>query len=125
VLRTRIGFYGMKIRIPGTNAEDYYDTASDRGLIAYPNGGTTSPQQGDILCSNGGTHGHVAIVRVVTADSIHVIHQNWANTAADNDKTISMSVSDGHYTVSGFSGSYPVQGWIRKPGGTIIPSPPT
>jgi parallel beta-helix repeat protein len=114
--------YGMEIRIPGTNAEDYYDTASDRGLIAYPNGGTTSPQPGDILCSNGGTHGHVAIVREVTADSIHVIHQNWANTAADNDKTISMSVSGGHCTVSGFSGSYPVQGWLRKPGGiTRIP----
>jgi parallel beta-helix repeat protein len=32
-----------------------------------------------------------------------------------------MSVSDGHYTVSGFSSNYPVQGWIRKQGGTIIP----
>jgi len=111
--------YGMGIRIPGTNAEDYYDTASDRGLVAYPNGGTTSPQPEDILCSNGGTLGHVAIVREVTADSVHVIHQNWANTEADNDKTISMSVSDGHYTVSGFSGSYPVQGWLRKPTETI------
>jgi len=107
--------YGMEIRIPGTNAEDYYDTASDRGLVAYPNGDTTSPQPGDVLCSNGGTLGHVAIVREVEGDSLHVIHQNWANTEADNDKTISMSVSDGHYTVSGFSGSYPVQGWLRKP----------
>ena len=114
--------YGLKIRIPGTHADDYYDTASDRGLIAYPNGGTTPLQPGDILCSNGGTHGHVAIVRDVTTNSIHIIHQNWANTAADNDKAISMSVSDGHYTVSGFSGSYPVQGWLRKPSGiTLIP----
>ena len=32
--------YGQKIRIPGTNADEYYDTASDRGLVAYPNGGT-------------------------------------------------------------------------------------
>jgi hypothetical protein len=32
-----------------------------------------------------------------------------------------MSVSGGHYTVSGFSGSYPVPGWIRKRGGIIIP----
>ncbi len=63
----------------------------------------------------------MGIVREVTADSVHVIHQNWANTAADYDKTISMSVSDGHYTVSGFSGSYPVQGWIRKAGSIIIP----
>ena len=107
--------YGIGIRIPGTNAEDYYATSSDRGLIAYPNGGTTFPQQGDVLCSDGGTYGHVAIVREVTSDSIHVIHQNWANTAADNDKIISMSVSDGHYTVSGFSGSYPMQGWLRMP----------
>jgi len=63
----------------------------------------------------------VGIVREVTADSVHVIHQNMANTAADYDKTISMSVSDEHYTVSGFSGSYPVQGWIRKAGSIIIP----
>jgi len=62
--------YGLKIRIPGTHADDYYDTASDRGLIAYPNGGTTPLQPGDILCSNGGTHGHVAIVRDVTTNSI-------------------------------------------------------
>lgn len=106
--------YGMEIRIPGTNAEDYYGTASDRGLIAYPNGGATSPQPGDILCSNGGDLGHVAIVREVTDDSIHVIHQNWANTEADNDKPINISVSDGHYTVSAFSPTYPVQGWLRK-----------
>ena len=32
--------------------------------------------------------------------------------------TISMSVSDEHYTVSGFSGSYSVQGWLRK---TAVP----
>ncbi len=32
--------YGQKIRIPGTNADEYYDAASDRGLVAYPNGGT-------------------------------------------------------------------------------------
>ena len=113
--------YGQKIRIAGTNADEYYGAASDRGLVAYPNSGTTSPQPGDILCSSGGTHGHVAIVREVTADSVHVIHQNWANTATDNNKTISMSVSGGHYTVSGFSSNYSVQGWIRKQGGTIIP----
>ncbi|NQE46372.1 Cell surface glycoprotein [ANME-1 cluster archaeon GoMg2] len=113
--------YGQKIRIAGTNADEYYDTASDRGLVAYPNSGTTSPQPGDILCSSGGTYGHVAIVREVTADSVHVIHQNWANTAVDNDKTISMSISGGHYTVSGFSSNYSVQGWLRKPGSTIIP----
>jgi GH25 family lysozyme M1 (1,4-beta-N-acetylmuramidase)/surface antigen len=114
--------YGMEIRIPGTNANDYYGTASDRGLIAYPNSGSTSPQPGDILCSDGGSYGHVAIVRGVTTGSIHVIHQNWANTGADNDKIISMSISGGHYTVSGFSASYPVQGWLRKPGGiTQIP----
>ena len=106
--------YGMEIRIPGTNAKDYYGTASDRGLIAYPNGGATPPQLGDILCSNGGDLGHVAIVREVTDDSIHIIHQNWANTEVDNDKIINMWVSNGHSTVSGFSPSYPVQGWLRK-----------
>ena len=33
--------HSIKIRIAGTNADEYYDTASDRGLVAYPNGGTT------------------------------------------------------------------------------------
>jgi len=114
--------YGLQIRIPGTNAIDYYDTASQRGLVAYSNKGTTSPQPGDILCSNGKTtqppskrYGHVAIVRDVTNDSVHVIHQNWTNTGADNDKSISMKIAGGHYIVSGFSSSYPVQGWLRRP----------
>jgi len=106
--------YGSQIRIPGTNAIDYYDTASERGLVAYSNGGTTPPQPGDILCSGGGSYGHVAIVRGVTSNSVHVIHQNWTNTKNDNDKSVSMTVPDGHYTLDGFSSSYPVQGWLRR-----------
>ncbi len=106
--------YGSQIRIPGTNAIDYYDTASERGLVAYSNGGTTPPQLGDILCSGGGSYGHVAIVRGVTSNSVHVIHQNWTNTKDDNDKSVGMAVSDGHYTLDGFSSSYPVQGWLRR-----------
>ncbi|CAD6493354.1 MAG: CHAP domain protein [Candidatus Argoarchaeum ethanivorans] len=109
------------------HAIDYYSTASSRGLIAYPNGGTVSPQPGDILCSDGnislppaGRFGHVAIVREVTADSVHVIHQNWANGPADNDKPIGMTASNGHYTVNAFNANYPVEGWLRKPGAHIL-----
>ena len=108
------------------NANQYFSSASGRGLDAYPNGGTVPPQPGDILCSNGGSYGHVAIVREVTNNNIYVIHQNWANSASDNSKKISMAVSGGKYTISGFSSKYPVVGWLRKPGSTVItPSLPT
>ena len=106
-----LGHQNMK----GTgNANSYYSTASSRGLRAYPNGGPVIPQPGDILCSNGGTYGHVAIVRAVTSNSVHVIQQNWHNDNRDNDVTLTMDISNGNCTVSGFSASYPVHGWLRK-----------
>ncbi len=108
--------YGLQIRNQGGNANQYYDTAENRGLIPYKNGEAISPPQpGDILCSNGKPWGHVAIVRRVTDSEVHVIHQNWANTKDDNDKTLMLTVSDGKYKVSHFGTGYPVQGWLRVP----------
>jgi len=105
--------YGMKIRVIGDDANDYFDRAPERDLHRYANGGTVSPQLGDILCSNGGKWGHVAIVREVRSNGIYVIHQNWSNTNSDVRKFIRMSVSNGRYNVGGFSYWYPVQGWLR------------
>lgn len=109
------------------NANGYYSRASQFGLVAYKNGGTTPPQMGDIICSNGNgvNVGHVAIVRQVLPDSIRVIHQNWENipwkvngvwtfNQNANYYPLKMTVSGGKYTVSSFGTGYPVTGWLHK-----------
>jgi surface antigen len=98
------------------NARDYYSTAASRDLDAYLNDGSVCPQVGDILCSNGGTHGHIAIVKQLSWGTVHVIQQNWFNDRGDDDMTLTLTRSIGHYNVSGFNGSYPIQGWLRKSG---------
>jgi surface antigen len=99
-------------QITGGNANTYYSNASAKGLNRAPNGGTNGPRPGNILCSAGGSYGHVAIIREVGPNYIKVIQQNWSNSSSDNSKTLAMTVSNGKYTVSGFSSSYPVQGWL-------------
>jgi len=114
---------GHKNMIHTGDANQYFSSASSKGLDAYPNGGTVPPQPGDILCSNGGDHGHVAIVREVTNNKVYVIHQNWANGPSDNKKEIGMTVSNGKYAVNSFGTNYPVVGWLRKPGSVTPPTP--
>lgn len=109
------------------NANQYYGKASSLSLVAYRNGvSTTAPQMGDIICSNSGTYGHVAIVRQVLPDKIYVIHQNWVNTpgpASNNYYNQNCNYypltlkkdSSGRYTVGSFSSSYSVYGWLHKP----------
>ena len=111
VNRYYYNIYDIDLKSTGIygNANHYYDNASKAGLNAYPNDGEVAPKEGDILCSNGGSYGHVAIVRNVTSSSIDVIHQNWSNTSSDNSKTLSRS---GNY-VYAFSSGYPVKGWLR------------
>ncbi|MFY0536767.1 CHAP domain-containing protein [Nannocystis pusilla] len=107
-------YYGHK-NLRGTgNANTYYSSAASKGLIAYPNAGSTKPAVGDMLASAGGSFGHIAIVREVGSNYVKVIHQNWSNSTADDSKTLTMTVSNGKYTVAGFSGSYSVQGWLRR-----------
>lgn len=106
---------GGLANLKGTgHAKSYYTTASSKGLIAYPNGGTMAPAVGDLLPSAGGPYGHIAVVREIGSSFIKVIHQNWSNTSSDNSMTLKMTVSGGKYTVAGFSNTYPVQGWLRK-----------
>jgi len=109
------------------DAKNYLSTAPSWGLVAYKNSGTTPPQMGDIICSNGNgvNKGHVAIVRQVLGDSIHVIHQNWANSiglASENYYNkdanyypLKMTLSGEKYTVSALGSGYPVTGWLHKP----------
>ena len=115
-----------KIRIAGTNAVDYFGTASSRGLISYPNGGTVAPAPGDIMCFSGGSggYGHVSICRSVASTTVNVCQQNVTCTTRDANFPHTMVVKSGKYTVSGSSlgSSYTCQGWLRNPGNQPIPS---
>ena len=114
--------YGMNIRIPSQNANEYYPNASSRGLLSFPNNGTTPPQVGDILCFAGGSTGagHNAIVRAVSSTQVTVIQQNVAEDSRDINYTYSLSVSGGTYFVDGtrLGASYYCQGWLRSPTST-------
>ena len=99
------GWYG--------NANQYYGTAREKGLKAYPNGGSIAPQAGDILCFDDGGLGHVAIIMEVGDANIQIIEQNWhRNTAYD---TLSWDKDNNTIPDRGISRSYQVQGWLRSP----------
>lgn len=118
--------YRKKIRIAGTNAVDYFGTASSRGLVSYANGGTEPPKPGDILCFKGGTggYGHVSICRFVSSTAVNVCQQNVTCTTRDSNFAHSMAVKSGKYTVSGASlgKTYVCQGWLRVPGNKPVAS---
>jgi len=112
VNRYYYNIYGLDLKSTGIygNANHYYYNASEAGLSAFPNGGSESPKIGDILCSNGGDYGHVAIIRNVTTDNVGVIHQNLSNSPSDNLKTISRKGNQ----LYAFNSNYPVIGWLRN-----------
>ncbi len=100
------------------DAKTFYDHASDMGLNRYANGGNIPPQVGDILVSEGtdANVGHVAIVRSVTDNQVCTIQQNFSNDSRDIERYLTLNVSNGNYTVSGFGESYPIAGWLRSSG---------
>jgi len=97
------------------DANTWYANAAAMGLNSYPNGGDITPQVGDILVSDVKDYGHVAIVRSVSDGEVCTIQQNWYNNSNDTNKCLTLSVSDGKYTVGGFNDSYPIHGWLRAP----------
>ena len=84
------------------------------GLKKMTNCGSVRPLVGDILLSNGGSHGHAAIVREVSDHSVTIIQQNWFESEKDNQHTLPMTSSGDHYCVSDFGEGYPIVGWLRK-----------
>jgi N-acetylneuraminic acid mutarotase/surface antigen len=106
--------YEKEIRIEGRNASDYYQNAAARGLTAYPNDGSEQPQVGDILVSEYGEYGHVAIVREVQHNKIFVIQQNWSDNGADNRYPITKE-GNHVYPFDGKKGDYEIKGWLRCP----------
>jgi len=96
------------------DAKYWYDNASTMGLDKYPNGSSKAPQIGDILVSNGDQYGHIAIIKSVSNNQVCTIQQNFSNNTNDVNRCLSLTISNGSYTVGGFSGSYPIQGWLRS-----------
>jgi surface antigen len=95
------------------NGDMYYDSASAKGLDAYPNGGSVPPQPDDILTFNGPTYGHVAIIMEVGDTYVNVIEQNW------NRNTAYATLTKTGNNLPDRSG-YHIQGWLRKPGAHIL-----
>lgn len=103
----------------------YYETASGKGLGAYPNGGSVPPQPDDILALSGGRedYGHVAIITEIGNDYVKVIEQNWArDRARDKIKYDPSSnlIGDDVTGGKGYRARYLIQGWLRKPGIHIV-----
>lgn len=94
------------------NAVNWYGTASQRGLSAFANGGSTAPRVGDILCFSGNTYGHVAIITEVQGNLIKVAQQN-SGSAAPIGCTFTRSGNT--ISASALGSGYTVQGWLRKP----------
>ncbi|MFH0810164.1 MAG: CHAP domain-containing protein [Pseudomonadota bacterium] len=105
--------FGMDIE--GGDARYYYQRAASKGLEAFSNGSAASIQPGDVLCSEGPPYGHVAIVRSVEPDGLHIVQQNWFNDARDLNTVLSLSVRDGRTHVGGFGYRHPICGWLRAP----------
>lgn len=114
VRRYYYNIYGLDLAsLHRGDANTFYNNAGKMGLEKIQNGATAPPAVGDILVSNGGNYGHVAIVRSVFGNQVCTIQQNFSNTDQDSNRCLSLSVNDGHFTVSGFSAMYPIKGWLR------------
>ena len=93
--------------------KNWYKYAFDYGYFRLPNCGTARPLIGDVLVSDGGSHGHAAVVRDVSDHHLKIIQQNWFESPQDNEKVLSLSVAGNHYCVEEFGEGYPIQGWLR------------
>lgn len=99
------------------NGNQFYTKGPIWGLNRYANDATSLPQADDILCMDGSTYGHVAIVKRASSTSVDIVQQNCSTTTAYQ----TLSVSNG--IVQAWSVLY-VQGWLRKPGYVPAPSTP-
>jgi len=88
-------------------------THHPEGITFIPNGGAAAPQAGDALLFNGGTYGHVAVVKIVDrhAGRITFIEENWtrageARLPLYTDNTVGLRDS--------VTTSYAVAGWLHS-----------
>ncbi len=110
------------------DAGTYYGSASAKGLLSFPNGGSERPKPNDILAFSGGKYpyyGHVAIITEVTDTYVNVIEQNWNRNDAmgpPNHQIPYNKVANRIGDVNGNRGNYHIQGWLRKEA-IIVTSP--
>jgi surface antigen len=65
------------------HAKDFFDSSieqgqvnSQRGMLQFKNGGNEKPKIDDLIVFNNSEHGHVAVVSLVTEESIEIVQQN-------------------------------------------------
>jgi surface antigen len=98
------------------DANQWYNNAGEMNLDSISNGGTKPPEVDDILVSEGGSNGHIAIVRSRSGNQVCTTQQNFSNDTTDLSRCLTLSSSGSSYTVSGFSPGYPIRGWLRRRG---------
>jgi surface antigen len=102
------------------NADAYFTTAYDKGLVRFQNGGAVRPAPDDVLVFQGGSFGHVAIVTNVEAETVAFAEQNWSVSrllpslplvGASNVFSVASRLTN--------QAPYSVQGWARRPSGSL------
>jgi surface antigen len=117
VRRFYLGSFGVDLsQFHRGDANTWFDSADRMKLRRFQNGGTAPPQGGDILASDGGSHGHLAIVRSVTPTEVCTVQQNFSNDALDLNRCLPLTATSGRYLVRSFdtNGTYAVRGWLRS-----------
>ncbi len=122
VRRYYLQTYDINLRSMYTgDANTWFDHAADMNLAANPQGSTVRPEIGDILTSDGGPSGHIAIIRSVTDSQVCVAEQNFNNhngsdgESGDVNHCMNMTGNSSQgYSVGGFSSGYPIRGWLRQ-----------
>jgi surface antigen len=121
-------FFGIALPAVG-DAKNYATNAKKLGLAYYPGGqSTVQPQAGDVLVSDGGTHGHVAVIRSVSDSQVCVAQQNFYNSKDGNNNDVNFCISlsrdaAGQYSLGAFGTNYPVTGWLRPTCETALEKP--
>ncbi len=101
------------------NAKDFFDKDLGDGecnikrdLMQYKNGGRSKPRPDDLLIFSGSVfnrYGHVAIVSLVTDESVEIIQQN-PGPFGKSRETIDLKFADSTWTLDNDR----VLGWLRK-----------
>lgn len=103
--------YGRFLSYTG-NANTWWSNGA--GLKKYKQGGTIPPRAGDIICSNSGSFGHLAVVRSVGTGYITISQQNFFEDSRDVSYRLSLvKTSTGRYYVAA-QGGYAWAGWLRR-----------
>jgi hypothetical protein len=119
--------YGANSTVPASgaspwagNADQYFLTAPQRKLIAFPNGGSTPPAADDIIVfesPNPGDGGHVAIaegsVSPTPTSTFTIAEQNWSTINGEASLTVNFDGTN--YTVTRPGSAYTVLGWLHPP----------